>query len=194
MKTRAIIITVLFFVSATIASGQPFNERWSYEFSVGSSVSIGDLYGAEVRVGGGLEAIFHYQIMPHATAYVGWGWNHFKADQTFAGDNIDFEETGYVLGLQFKHPIGKSPLSYYARVGALHNHIELERGGDIIGDTGHGLGWQLAGGLDIPVGKSWHLTPGVKFHTLNRTLDFDEKQYELDLKYLSIRVGLTRKF
>ncbi|MEQ9298071.1 MAG: opacity protein [Cyclobacteriaceae bacterium] len=194
MKTRATITMVLFFVLIMNASGQPFNERWSYELSLGPSVSIGDLSGADVNVGGGFEAIFHYQLMPHATAYVGWGWNHFKADQSFAGDDTDFEETGYVLGLQFKHPIGKSPLSYYARVGALHNHIELEDGGDIIGDTGHGLGWQLAGGLDIPVGKAWHLTPGVKFHTLSRTLDFNESKYDLDLKYLSLRVGITRKF
>ena len=90
----------------------------------------------------------------------------------FAGSNTDFEETGYVIGLQFKHPVDGFLSSYYLRAGALYNHIEVENdNGDIIGDTGHGLGFQLAAGVDIPLGAKWSLTPGVKYNAVSGTAD-----------------------
>jgi hypothetical protein len=79
-----------------------------------------------------------------------------------------------VFGLQYKHAIGSTPLSYYLRAGGLYNHIEIENAdGDIIGDTEHGLGWQFAAGIDYSLGKNWSITPGLKFNSLARDVEMN---------------------
>ena len=123
------------------------------------------------------------------------GWNRFGADQSFAGDDVCFEETGYVFGLQYKHPVGTSNVQYYVRGGGLYNHIETEnKDGDIINDSGHGLGWQLAGGIELPLKRNWAFVPGVKFNFLNRETEFEEESMDLDYNYVSLRVGFIKRF
>ncbi len=99
-----------------------------------------------------------------------------------------------MLGLQFKHPIASSPLSYYVRLGGLYNHLEFEEGDDIIEDTGHGLGFQLAGGVEIELGSNWSINPGFKFNALSRDLDNSGIKTELDLNYINVRVGIIKRF
>jgi hypothetical protein len=61
-----------------------------------------------------------------------------------------------------------SPVSYFVRAGALYCHIETENNdGDIISDTGHGVGYQVAGGIEVSLGKNWSLAPGLKFNSLS---------------------------
>ena len=150
---------------------------------------------SKLEPGFGFEGIFHYRFMPHLGAYAGWGWNRLTSNSTFAGKDICFEETGYVFGLQFKHPIGESPVSYYFRAGGLYNHIETENSnGDIINDTKHGLGYQLAGGIELNLGSNWSFTPGIKFNSLSRETDFEGSNKQFDLDYISFRIGLLKKF
>lgn len=132
--------------------------------------------------------------MPHLGAYTGWGWNKFSTDDTFAGSNIDVEETGYVLGLQFKHPINSTPISYYVRLGGLYNHLELEDGDDILEDTGHGFGLQIAGGVEIELGSNWSINPGLKFNAISRDINEGGIKTDLNLNYINIRVGIIKKF
>jgi len=86
-------------------------------------------------------------------------------------------------------------MQYYLRAGGLYNHIEVEnKEGEITNDTGHGLGWQLAGGFNIPLNSKWSISPGVKFNSLQRDLDLPASIESLNLNYLSARVGVIRKF
>ena len=113
--------------------------------------------------------------------------------------NIHLPETMYVLKepdtLNFSHPIHGLGLSYYVRAAGLYNHIETENAdGNIINDTGHGLGFQLAGGVEIPLNSKWSLTPGIKFNSLDRKTDYEGSPLKLHYQYLSIRIGIVRKF
>ncbi|OFX82818.1 MAG: hypothetical protein A2W99_14240 [Bacteroidetes bacterium GWF2_33_16] len=195
MKTK-VLFTIALIASLTLSSFAQENEkRFGFELSGGASFATRKLDNANLNTGFGFEGIFHYRFMPHAGVYGGWGWNRFGADKSFAGTDVCFEETGYVLGLQFKHPIGTTPLSYYLRAGGLYNHIEIENeDGDINGDSGHGFGWQLAGGIDINLGSNWSLTPGVKFNALNREIDLDGSSTHLNLNYINLRVGIIKRF
>jgi opacity protein-like surface antigen len=133
--------------------------------------------------------------MPHTSVYGGWGANWLSTESTNSENNMDYEETGYVLGLDFRHPIGDTKLSYYVRAGALYNHIEIENpDGDILDDSGHGPGFQLAAGLDISLGSGWSLTPGFKFNYLSRETSLGGITKQLDYQYLSARVGIMKKF
>lgn len=195
MKAKVILITILCIQMMSTALAQGNEKRFGFELSGGASLATSKPGDAKLNPGLGFEGIFHYCFMPHTGVYAGWGWNHFGSDDSFAGKNIDFEETGYVFGLQYKHPFGQKPLAYYFRAGGLYNHIELENtDGDIIADSGHGLGFQLATGIDYSLGKNWSITPGLKFNYLNREITTDELTTKLDHQYLSLRVGILKKF
>jgi opacity protein-like surface antigen len=195
MKTKAFSILAILMLLSWSGFAQKGEKRFGLEFSGGASWATSQLGGADLSQGFGFEGILHYRFMPHLGMYAGWGWNQFEAETSFAGKNAQFEETGYVFGLQFKHPIGNSPVSWYVRGAGLYNHIEMENtAGDIINDTGHGFGWQAAAGIDLNLGANWSLTPGLKFNSLTRDTDFEEVSRQLKLNYVSARLGILKKF
>lgn len=195
MKTKAFLLTAIFIIFFYCANAQEKQKRFGFELSSGASLAISKPSETELNPGFGFEGIFHYRFLEHTGVYGGWSWNRFGADNSFAGDDVCFEETGYVFGLQFKHPIGESATSYYLRAGGLYNHIEIENAdGEITHDSGHGLGWQLAGGFDFNLGENWSLTPGIKFNALNRDVENEGVDVPLDLNYLQLRVGILKKF
>lgn len=196
MKTLKFTLVLLMSALCTqMIYAQQGSSRFSFEFAGGPSYANRTLAGADLNIGGGFEAVFHYRFMPHTGAYAGWGWNKFSADRSFAGDDMDFEETGYVFGLQFKHPIGAGNMNGYVRAGGLYNHIEIENtDGDIVEDTGHGFGFQLAAGLEIPVSQKWSITPGIKFNSLSRDLESGSVNRDLNLSYDCLRIGFHRSF
>jgi len=195
MKTFKILTLAIIALMSTQVLAQETVEKWSFEFNVDASLATTKPGGTSLNPGAGFELMFQYRFLPHTGIYAGWGWNHFSSDNSFAGKNIAFEETGYLFGMQFTHPIGIDNLSYFVRAGGLFNHIELENNdGDITNDTGHGLGFQVSGGLDIPISKGWNLTPSVKFNYLNRDLKDNGTTMDLNLNYLSARIGFVKNF
>jgi opacity protein-like surface antigen len=194
MKTKKLVTIAIFTMITMISMAQENEKRFGVELNGGVSFATRELGGLNLNTGVGFEGVFHYRFMQHLGAYAGWGWNKFSTDDTFAGSDVDVEETGYVLGLQFKHPIASSPLSYYVRLGGLYNHLEFEEGDDIIEDTGHGLGFQLAGGVEIELGSNWSINPGFKFNALSRDLDDNGIKTEMNLNYINIRIGIIKRF
>ena len=195
MKTKVFFTLALTTLLTLTSYSQEKENKFGFELSGGPSLATRELAESKLEKGLGFEGILHYRFMPHTGAYAGWGWNRFSAESSFAGNNTDFEETGYVIGLQFKHPIDGLLSSYYLRAGALYNHIEIENNnGDIIGDTGHGWGFQLAAGVDIPLGSKWSLTPGVKYNAISGSADIEEMPFSMDYHYLNVRIGILRKF
>jgi len=194
MKTKGLIVLAITALLTLNGFGQEKESRFAIELNGGASVATRELGGVDLNTGLGFETVFHYRFYNHLGAYAGWGWNKFSTDDDFGGNKVDFEETGYVFGLQFKHPIGTSPISYYARFGGLYNHIEIEEGDDIIDDTGHGLGFQIAAGVDIPLGSSWSINPGLKFNAISGDIDNNGTKTNLNLNYVMIRIGIVKNF
>lgn len=195
MKTK--VFALIFFLAAVSmpAFAQKNENRFGIEFNGDVSIVSSDLAGADLNTGLGFETVLHYRFMPLFGIYGGWGWSHFNANESFAGQDIDFEQTGYILGLQCKLPLGSSPVSYYARAGLLFSHIETEDNqGDIISDTGHGAGWQAATGIEVSMGKNWSLSPGVKFNYLSGETELEGVNYQLDHRYVSVRIGIIKRF
>ncbi|MBN2806311.1 MAG: porin family protein [Prolixibacteraceae bacterium] len=195
MKTKALLILSFCFLITGATHARENEKRFGIELNGGASIATSKPGDTQLNPGFGFEGSLHYRILQHTGIYAGWGWNRFGADHTFAGTNVCFEETGYVFGLQFKHPIGSSPISYYLRAGGLYNHIEIENTtGYIIGDTGHGLGFQLGAGIDYNLGKNWSLTPGLKFNSLSRDVEMNGLTTELNHNYLSLKIGIQKRF
>lgn len=195
MKTKTILTIMLVILVTRTTIAQDNEKRFGVELNGDVSFVSSDLAGASLNTGLGFEAILQYRFMPFTSVYGGWGYSHFNSENSFAGADTDFEQTGYILGLQFKHPIGNSPVSYFVRAGALYCHIETENNnGDIVSDTGHGIGWQAAAGIEVSMGRNWSLAPGLKYNWLSGETDFEGANYQLDHRYVSARIGIIKRF
>lgn len=195
MKNLIITIAALLVLSGFNQITAQTNNRWSLEFRPGVDYATTDISNADLGIGFGLEGTIAYRFMPHLAAYAGWSWNHFDVDQSFAGSDANFEETGYTFGLQFIHPIGETTLSYLVRLGGTFNHIEIENSnGDIIIDSGHGLGWQAEAGLVISLSEKFSLLPSVRYRSLSREIEIENINTSVDLNYLSVGAGLSWSF
>ena len=197
MKARTALFTTLLTVILTIntVQSQDTDGRFGFELNAGISHATTDIGNAELGTGVGFEGIFHYRILKHTGVYLGWGWKHFPSESSFAGQDIEFEETGYIYGVQFKYPFGRSGFSYILRAGGIWNHLELENSdGDITYDTGHGAGWQVSGGVDIPLWRNWSLTPTLKYSSLNRDFETETDSFSDNLNYIAFHVGFSKNF
>lgn len=195
MKTKVLLLSALLIILSINSNAQENEKHFGVEINAGLSIPLNKLDNTQLNPGFGFEGILHYRFIPYTGVYAGWGWNRFGADESFAGKDVCFEETGYVFGLQFKHPFGQSPVSYFVRAGGLYNHIEIENAeGDIIMDSGHGWGWQLAGGIDLPIGRNWSVMPGLKFNSLKTEVENEGIITQLNQNYVSVRVGIIKRF
>lgn len=193
MKTylSLLIGLTLFFTVETANAQSPL----SWEIRTGIDVATQKLGDADLNTGFGFDGVLTYRFMPHTSVFAGWGWHRFSSDDSFAGSDFDFEETGYTFGLEFMHPISSSPVDVYIRGGGIYNHIEVEDSdGDITADSGHGLGWQLETGVALSLGNRWLLKPGIRYRSLSTDIEIGTTSVDTDLTYLNLGVGLSRTF
>ena len=168
-------------------------DSWSLELRGNAAVPTSEIAGDELKTGVGLEANVGYRFYEHMSLYAGWDWTHFGANESFAGPDMDFEETGYVLGMRWEHPFRSERghgLAAWVRAGGTYKHIEVEDDeGEIVGDSGHGLGWEVGAGLSIPLTASWRLTPGIRYKALSRELEVGSATTDWDLNDVSFELG-----
>lgn len=194
MKTKVFIALLLMSLVPLAGTAQEKDSKFGIELNGGLSFAM-NKFAESLKPGFGAEALFHYRFMPHTGVYAGWGANWLSTENPDSEPNRDYEETGYVLGVQFKHPIQGSRSSYFVRAGVLYNHIEVENDNkETLDDTGHGPGLQLAAGMDINLGSSWHLAPYVQYQSLKRPLYSEGSQMDTRFSHLSLRVGILKMF
>ncbi len=175
--------------------GAEAQEKWSLEFRPGLNFPTGDVGNTDTKIGFGFELMGAYKIMPHFSAYAGWGLNEFKGDDNFLTEELTLKETGYTFGFQIIKPIGTSAFSYLARAGAVYNHIEIENNsGSFAADTGHGFGWQVAAGVDYEFAPNLALRPMLRYRSLSRDITIENTSTELKLNYISFGIGLALDF
>jgi hypothetical protein len=166
----------------------------SFEFRPGVAIATEDLADASLGTGFGIEGTLSYRFMQHLSVYGGWDWHRFTSDASFAGNDVDIEETGYAFGLMFQHPIGNSAIAMRLRAGGTYNHIEIEDSdGALITDSEHGLGWEAGAGLAVTI-SGWELSPGVRFRSLDRDFEIGSATTSGVLRYAAVEVGFGRKF
>lgn len=185
-----VTLAIIFAINQSVAQ-----DRWSLELRPGVNYATQDISDADLGIGFGAELTIAYRFMPHLAAYAGWSCNNFAVDQSFAGKDASFEETGYTFGLQFIHPIGETGIKYLVRAGGTYNHLEIENSdGDITVDSGHGLGWQAEAGLVIPLSEKFSLLPSIRYRSLNREISINNSTTPVSLNYFSAGVGLSWAF
>ncbi len=189
-KTIAAIIFGIIIIAPSLTAAA--QKKFSFQIRPGINFTTTELGGATLKTGFGFEGAFVYKFMPHLAAYAGWGWNKFDSEKSFAGDDVNFVETGYTFGLQFIHPVANTQIGYMVKGGGTYNHIETENSdGKIINDTGHGMGWQVGAGVTIPIGYRCLFIPEVCYHSLSRDINIGEVKTPVDLNYISAGLGFS---
>lgn len=188
-------VTTLLLALAVCAPSLPA-QRLTLDLRGAVAAPMADLADADLGAGRGLGGGFAWQIQPHLHIYAGWDWMRFAADNSFAGPEAEFEETGYTLGLRFQHPLRQSArLSYRLEAGGTYKHIEIEdSAGDIIEDSGHGLGFELGAGLLMPLGAGWKLAPTLRYRALSRDFAIGGTTTSGKLEYAALEIGFSRQF
>ena len=167
--------------------------RWSWEIDAGTAVPTARLAGAKLETGFGAGANVRYAIQSDLAAYAGWEWFRFRTAELLDGDAVHVEDTGYTFGLRYEYPF-KGRMRGWVRAGGLANHIELEQDGDVVGDTPHRLGYEVGGGLAIPLGLRTMVVPGARFREVARDLRVGDAVRSGTLSYVTIGVGLAVRF
>ncbi len=186
------IALIALIMTAQTANAQ---KRWRAELRSGANFPTAKLGNASLNTGFGFEGSLAYRFLPHLAAYAGWSWNKFPAAESMLGSNVEFVETGYLLGLQFIHLIAASKISYMLKGGGTYNHIETEdTAGTLLNDTGHGLGWQAGAGIAIPLGNRVQVIPEIRYRSLSRDIKTDNFITPVNLDYVSASLGLSFSF
>lgn len=194
-STGTLLVAVAFLLALLIPRPGAAQGHFSVELRGGAAFPTENLGNADLDVSPGFEALLAYRFIPYTSIYAGWGYASFSASESFAGSHMDFVETGYTFGFQFTHKLGIADLNYMLRAGAVSNHIEVEDAHDnIIADSGHGLGWQIEAGLEIPLIDHLMLTPAVRYRSLSRELTIGEITTDVDLRYVFAGVGVAYTF
>lgn len=183
-------------VGVCLAHQDALAQRASVDLRAVGAAPAQRFAGADLSLGLGLGATVAYRVMPSVAAYAGWDWVHFQADQSFAGTDMDFEETGYTLGVRFEHPTAEAArVKFRVEAGATYKHVEIENlAGDIVGDSGHELGFEAGGGLIVPLATRWWLTPSVRFRMLTPDFALSGVTTNAKLRYAGLEVGVSRAF
>lgn len=184
-------------LSAFPAAGQavPDDARFGFDLHATGGIATQDDARDSSEAGFGFGATLHLRLMPHLFVYGGWDWMGYQAIEEIAGPDVDLEETGYAAGLRWEHPLGASGITYWVRGGALIHHFELEDdAGDLLDDTGHGVGWEAAAGMGFSLGSGWSLTPGVRYRSVTREAEIDATAIDIELQAVTFELGFRRFF
>ncbi|MDX1393616.1 MAG: outer membrane beta-barrel protein [Gemmatimonadota bacterium] len=192
MKTVAVAI-VLCGLAATVVPADA-QDRWGFELRTGAAFPTSDLGDADLATGWGFEGTVAFRVASTFRVYGGWDWHRFASDDSFAGADIDFEETGYAFGLLMEQPLASSGTAIRLRAGGTYNHIEVEDDADLTADSGHGLGWEAGAAVVFTLGKGWYLTPGARYRSLSRDLTVLDVTTDVDLRYVALEVGVAKRF
>ena len=157
---------------------------------------ITDFADADLSMGLGFGGTVAFRLQPHLHLYGGWDWLRFHSDASFAGTDMDFEETGYTLGLRFQHEVPwNERISYRLEAGALYKHVEIEDSdGDLISDSGHELGFELGAGLSMVFGEKWNVVPLVRLRSHAPSFTIGATTTDATMRYLGVELGFSRRF
>ena len=135
-------------------------------------------------VGGGLTV--NVRLLTQVAIYGGWDW--FRLNPDGADSDFDIENTGYAFGFQFQRAL-YGDMGGWARAGGIYTHAEIEDAdGELVSDSGHELGWEVGGGLHVPITDRIALIPGVRYRTVSLEFD-DDATIPMDLSYLTAEIG-----
>lgn len=182
MKKSMVSMVAVAAALAVAGTAQAQTSPFSVEVRAGLALPQGDdMEGIESGITVGADAL--YQINPMFAVYAGYNFNSFGVD--CEGD-VDCEDAdpsveikGFDAGLRVNFPMtGVTP---FVRGGVVYNSFGLTvdgDGGDFDVETDEELGFEVGGGIELPLGQRLSFTPAVSYTSVE------------DASYIKVDAGL----
>ncbi len=184
-----IIMSIFLFTLPNCVHAQ---KKWSLEMRPGISFATQNLGDTSIKTGFSFEETVVYRISKHISGYTSCSWNRFASNEYFTETKIDFEETDFCFGIQFKYSVEHTKINYIFKMGTTCSLVEVEHSNGKIIELyqQHAIGRQIGSGITIPLGKRWVLIPEVRYHSLLHKINVRESA-PVYLNYFSSSVGLS---
>lgn len=187
-------LTALVLASLALPQVAVAQSRFSMEGTFDAAYPTSRFAGAGLATGVGFEATLRWRLRSPFSLYGGWAWHHFHAREPIGGERLNPETESWVLGLRHERPV-TSWASAWMRAGATYGRVELRGDYDrLIDRTDHGIGWEAAGGLAVPIRRRVMLVSGLGYGALSRELEIDGVATSLDIRYIPLFLGATWRF
>ena len=194
-KNVAIVSVFLWIILLFSSNHSVAQEKWRIAFRPGIDFSTGELSDSQHGIGYGLEATVSYKFRKHLSVFAGWSFNSFPAKQSFAGNNGEFDESGYNFGIRFAYPIANSKFNYVVSAGATYKHIELENyERNVIAKSGYGFGWIAEAGFSYEIIKRFDIMPTLRYSSLSKDIVTGSNKAQINLNYVSVGAGMSLSF
>lgn len=181
LTAAAVLCTALSAAPATAQSPLPF----AVEARGGVAFPTGDL-AAHARNGVGYGAGVVVQLLPNYGVYGAWSRAEFDLDAR-DGRVVD---SGFAVGLSGSYPgLLGGGLAPWLASGLIFHDLDVEGAATPAGDTT--LGFEVAGGLAVPLGPRVRITPGIGYRLYNAPFLDDASAR---VSYLSADIGLNVSF
>lgn len=158
----------------------------------GYAIPTGDLGDSDVDDGLGFGVNAQPAVMPMLSVYGGWERYSFSAETGFEEVDVDVVDSGFRLGVQAGLPftpfIGVSPFVF---AGGIYNSTSLEGsagGVSTESESDRSIGYELGGGLAIPLGPALKLTPAIRYRS--HSPEIEEFETDSNMSYFTAELGL----
>jgi hypothetical protein len=185
----AALAAVAFTGTAKAQSALPL----SIEGRVGAVLPTGD-WGELAKTGIGLNGNVTFNVTPVVGIYGGYTWNRFGVDADLGDtDGANWTEQGFDVGLKarFASPTGM-PVTPFFRGGAIIHKLKVSD--DEVSFSGdYKVGFDVGGGVEIPVAQRITLTPQVGYSQFNPggdEGDVDESDVSVSNVHLGVGINI----
>ncbi len=155
---RKILVLFIFSMAPALFSAQALSAQMGVagEGRVGITLPTGDLSGEGAEAGLALGAELQLNFQRNLTAYVGLNRHSFSCDRDCdLGPNP--RSTGLNAGLKYLFPSPPDAL-IWGRGGIVANQLSDDRS-----STSRNIGFELGGGIDMPIRPQLYLVPNLGF-------------------------------
>ena len=155
--------------------------RGGLVFPSGDLADEDELGGVEsgVTLGADLEFAF----TPMFSAYAGYSWNQFGIEDV---DDADVTDQGFHAGVIANFAAGS--ISPFVKAGAVMHNLSISVDDESEDAEDESIGFQVGGGVNIPLGNRLTVVPGVTYTSYKITLD--EIDDDPTISHIAAEVGL----
>lgn len=191
MKTTTFALAALAAVAFT-GTAKAQTLPLSIEGGVHAVMPTGD-WGDLAKTGIGLNGAVTFNVTPVLGIYGGYTWNRFDVDDDL-GDVGDakFTEQGFDVGVKarFASPTGL-PVTPFFRGGAIIHKMSISDS-DVSFSGDYKVGFDVGGGVEIPLAPKITLTPQVGYSQFNPGDDEDQDVGDnVDVSNIHLGVGVN---